>query len=367
MKRATRTAPRHTRPSMTEVVSGIWVRKVPPSNFWNIERHPSVGYTGGSGPLYIEAPTSVVPALLALLGQDPAVPIDSDVSLETRVIGASDISAPLVWATKSGNRLRLFQNRQSPSAVRHPAWRAERGFPSAPDSVASTAEAAAYITDGLRVYVVRTDTGDYYAGFLVGEYPADWPDNSELRSLFTEPGGVKFFTEGLYLNLEDAETPFRAEPGATTALQGSVLDPVTEPGAELPPSATKTFPYASPEVAAAVDTIAMDLAMDWAAETFPDAQIRRMPHNNPGYDILVIQNGAPTRYIEVKGTMTSTPRFYMSENERRFSVENAGSYTLIVFFRIDVASETAECRVREGAIDADELTVLQWQGRLAAD
>jgi hypothetical protein len=108
----------------------------------------------------------------------------------------------------------------------------------------------------------------------------------------------------------------------------------------------------------------MDLAMEWAGQTFADAQIRRMPHNNPGYDIVVVEGGRVVRYIEVKGTKTSIPRFYLSETERRFSGENADQYTLIVFFNLDVEGETADHRAQEGAIAEDDLQVVQWQGKL---
>jgi hypothetical protein len=233
--------------------------------------------------------------------------------------------------------------------------------------VQSTAEAARYIVEGLRVYVLRTAEGTFFAGFLVGGYPPDWPENPDLRTLFSGDGGVKFFDDGLYLEAGDQARPFRVEAGVAATSDGGVLAPPGDEVAEPPPSETKTFPYASPGVAAEVDRIAMDLAIEWAGETFAGAQIRRMPHNNPGYDIVVVEGGRVVRYIEVKGTKTGAPRFYISETERRFADDNADQYTLIVFFSMDVEAETADHRVQEGAITQADLQVVQWQGKLPTD
>jgi Domain of unknown function (DUF3883) len=350
------------------MVSGVWVRQVPPNNFFNIERHSSAGPESGGGALYIEAPSSTVPALLELLGRDPAAVLDDEFAVDTRVIGAPATSAPLVWNSKTGNRMRLFQNRQSGSDVRHPAWRANRGFPTAPDSVASTEEAAEYIADGLRVYVVRTDDGEYYAGFLEDGYPPDWPDNADLRTLFTGRGGVKQFTGGLYLEPVDQAAPFRTDADDTVFAHGGVIETGEDPEAWLPSAVVGgTTAYASPETAAAVDRIAMDLALEYAQARFPDAHVRRMPHNNPGYDILISDGKQPVRYIEVKGTTFANPRFFLSENERRFSEDNAELYTLVVFYDLDLEAETAERVDRDGGISEADLglKVAQWRGTIS--
>jgi hypothetical protein len=335
---------------MAEAITGIWVRRLSHSNFRDIERHPSAGPRGGGGALYIEAPSRDVPALLELLGKDPDDPPDGPFEIATRVAGAPEVSAPLVWSTKSGDRMRLFQNRQS--GVRHPAWTAERGFPEAPDDIRTIEEAARLIPDGLRVYVARTEGDNYDAGFLVGPYPADWPDDEVLRALFTGAGGVRFLTQGLYLEPGDPDRPFHTE--------ADVLEPEETPD-------TTTSPFASPAHARAVDRIAMILAREHVAARFPNAIVTSMPHNNPGYDIRVTEDGRVSRYVEVKGTTAPEPRFFLSENERQFSVDNADLYTLVVFSSIDLDAETAEVTTsRDGAIDRAEAALREvlWKGRL---
>lgn len=350
------------------MVSGIWVRSLPPNNFFNIERGPDAAPPGGGGALYIEVPSSVVPSLLELLGLDAGSTIPDELPINTSVIGDPSETAPLTWRSKTGQRMRLFQNRQSGPDVRHPAWRPERGFPVAPDDVASKEAAATYMPDGLRVYVVRTGGDEFFAGFLAGDYPAAWPPVAELRTLFTGPGGVRFFTSGLYLEPGDAAAPFRTEADAPVATQGGVIAPPDEGGAEAESGVeSSVYPYASPAVAREVDRVAMELALDWATEAFPGAVIQRMPHNNPGYDILVVADRQAARYIEVKGTQLAVPRFFLSENERQFSADNGALYTLVVFYEIDLDAETGVPLHHDGEVtnDAGNLRVTQWRGRLS--
>jgi len=100
-------------------------------------------------------------------------------------------------------------------------------------------------------------------------------------------------------------------------------------------------PWASPETAALVDEIAVDLAFQHAASLYPDARVRRMPHNNPGYDLRVEFTNGPTRYIEVKGTTRVLPHFFMSEGERLFSQDHAAVYSLVVVYALDVVERHA--------------------------
>lgn len=355
-------------PPMADAIHGIWVRGLPPNNFFNIERSPAAAPSGGGGALYIEVPSSVVPSLLQLLGRDAGGPIPDELPIETAVIGDPAVSAPLIWRSKTGKRMRLFQNRQSGADVRHPAWRADRGFPAAPDNVASKEEAAPFIASGLRVYVVRTENDGDFAGFLVGSYPDSWPEIPELRALFAGPGGVRFFTGGLYLEPQDAANPFRTAPDTPVSAHGGIIGAAEEADATDPEAfpVSSVFPYASPAIAREVDRVAMDLALEWVAAEFPDAVIERMPQNNPGYDILVVENGEPTRYIEVKGTLRPLPRFFLSENERQFSADNSDLYTLVVFYEIDLDAETGVPVRRDGEVtqEAARLRVMQWQGRL---
>lgn len=70
----------------------------------------------------------------------------------------------------------------------------------------------------------------------------------------------------------------------------------------------------------------------------PAAVVLEMPHNNPGYDLLV--EGGTHRYIEVKGTSQGEVTFFLSEGERLYSSAHAEEYALFVIYDIDLEART---------------------------
>lgn len=174
-------------------IDRIWWRNVQPGEFYNIERHHRIA--GGGGALYIEIPSSIVPETLDFLGVSGAnvqqLPV---ITIEARVVGQSSVSGPIEFHEKAGGRMRIArQNRQQPNSQRHPAWIAERGFPTAPDGVSSKEEALHYFPDGgLRIYIAKTVEGDYYAGFKEGPRPASVKPNDPDWDLYSQDkvGGV---------------------------------------------------------------------------------------------------------------------------------------------------------------------------------
>jgi len=123
-------------------------------------------------------------------------------------------------------------------------------------------------------------------------------------------------------------------------------------------------PWASPEVALLVDEIAMDLVLDHLGLEYPSARVRRMPHNNPGFDIRVEGDGNSVRYVEVKGTTRALPHFFMSEGERLFSHENGDIYSLITVYAIDLDARTGTVMVRHGLVEGNDLRLrpVTWEG-----
>lgn len=180
-------------PTKLEVES-IWWRNMQPGEFYNIERYPQI--KGGGGSLYIEIPSSMVPETLEFLevsGED----IDHfpPIRIEARVIGAPHISGPIEFQRKKGGRLRIArQNRRQASSERHPAWTERYGFPRADDSISNREEALKYFPEGgLRIYVVKTRTGDYYAGHTKGPRPGNMKVTDPMWDLYPEGrvvGGV---------------------------------------------------------------------------------------------------------------------------------------------------------------------------------
>lgn len=173
-------------------IDKIWWRNVQPGEFYNIERHHQI--PGGGGSLYIEVPSSIVPATLDFLdmsGQNvDALPV---IRIEAGSIGHPSESGPIEFRRKTGGRMRIAsQNRQQPNSQRHPAWSTLRGFPSAPDDVRSKEEALPFFPHGgLRIYIAKDFDGSYFAGFNKGPRPSEMLRSDVTWEMYgTSVGGV---------------------------------------------------------------------------------------------------------------------------------------------------------------------------------
>lgn len=169
----------------------IWWRNVQPGEFYNIERYHQI--EGGGGSLYIEIPSSIVPATLDFLD---ATTTDVDalpaITIRAGVVGQSGMYGDIEFQRKTGRRMRIArQNRQQPTSIRHPAWTPDFGFPTAPSDVRNTAEALPYFPQGgLRIYIAKTVEGDFYAGFTKGARPADMKPNDPAWDLYPQGRAV---------------------------------------------------------------------------------------------------------------------------------------------------------------------------------
>jgi hypothetical protein len=112
---------------------------------------------------------------------------------------------------------------------------------------------------------------------------------------------------------------------------------------------------ATPDEIAIIEQFSVDYAMKKAKEWFPNAKIEVMPRNNPGFDILVTENGKVIRYIEVKGTKTDKPIFNLTENERQFSANNSAIYTILVVWEIDLVNGTCSLARHDGEIPVGKI------------
>ena len=123
--------------------------------------------------------------------------------------------------------------------------------------------------------------------------------------------------------------------------------------------------YAAAEVARAVDEFAMRIAEQELGRRYKGATVVPQPHNNPGFDILLrpAGEGDEVLYVEVKGTQGGSPRFFLSEGERRFSSRQGDRFRLVVVHSIRLDSGTYEVAWHEGPISSDEgvwLHPTQW-------
>lgn len=153
------------------------------------------------------------------------------------------------------------------------------------------------------------------------------------------------------LELADAVEP--AQEGRPTGENGTERDEV------LPD-------YPSSQRAREIDEAGMLQAVRVAEERWPHAEVKRKPHNNPGFDIEVLSADGPW-FVEVKSTGGMVPRFFLSEGERRFDKANAGRYSLLVLTEVDpLWPNVGSVWWHEGdlALPAIELAAHQWLGQL---
>lgn len=170
-------------------IDKVWWRQVQLGEFYNIERHPQIA--GGGGSLYIEIPSSMKEKTLNFLGYEleegeASLPI----SISAHVLTDPGVIGILEFKSKAGGRLRISnQNRRQESTMRHPAWTKAYGFPEAPDWISNREEAADYFPEGgLRIYIARSTSGDYYAGFTMGERPGNMDVNDPNWELYNSKG-----------------------------------------------------------------------------------------------------------------------------------------------------------------------------------
>lgn len=125
--------------------------------------------------------------------------------------------------------------------------------------------------------------------------------------------------------------------------------------------------YADHVTARRVEEISVAVAVKEMQGRF-GSNVHVMPRNNPGFDLRVGTESEPTRFVEVKGTQSPQPVFFMSSGEREFSIRNAERYTLVVVSGISLKDESHQAvAVRDGAVEGNDVTMApsQWRGRLA--
>jgi hypothetical protein len=119
-----------------------------------------------------------------------------------------------------------------------------------------------------------------------------------------------------------------------------------------------------PGRALAIERFAVTTIKRLLQKDYPSAVVIEMPRNNPGYDLRVEIAQRAITFVEVKGTASQSPAFFLSEGERAFSIVHADQYKLFVVHAIDLETESHKIATHLGAVPADRLSPMQWRGLL---
>lgn len=336
---------------MADITRIFW-RAVTNADFFNIERSREAAPEGGGGQSYISVSFRGLTheELGEFLGVEPPSRIAADrptVRLDSvPAVNEPSLHAPLEFAARyrpprRDDRYRIArQNRQF--QARHPAWTRSSGFPEAPDDVASSDDPRMPDLTYLKVYVLRLDTGEFYAGFTnTSTRPAEFPSDTGLNILF-EPfhrdpsAGVIRFGPGS-LPLEDWLVGERAAAGV---VEVEARPPEVVEALEATRVAAGKRPRGQGIRLSTEERRAIELhAVEVATETLEASawNVEDVSAYRP-YDLDCTQEEATLR-VEVKGTTGDGESILLTPGEVAHAHAHAESVALIVVSQIQLARE----------------------------
>ncbi|QZS52664.1 DUF3883 domain-containing protein [Rhodococcus opacus] len=198
-----------------------------------------------------------------------------------------------------------------------------------------------------------TSYGDRYRCTILEYQPFQAPVEFKDGESYREPSANSHASVGFFF-----------QSGVRPIDQGS-FDAICQVG--LPKSSTiGNFAYPDAATAREIDELAMSLAIEKAHRKYPGARIERMPHNNPGFDIRISQDDITVRFIEVKGTRSSEPKFFISAGEVEFARTHSAEYSIWIFYSASVTERRADFVENDGDLSdlVFDLRPVQYAGKL---
>ena len=130
--------------------------------------------------------------------------------------------------------------------------------------------------------------------------------------------------------------------------------------------AKTNVPYHIAETSFEMDEFAVKATVKELCQRYPDKRVTQQSYERLGFDILVGSVEQAIAYVKVKATQHIHPIFYISEAERRFSLENSERFLLSVIYQINLQTETYQVALHQGIVNYSnfEMAATQWQCRL---
>lgn len=331
------------------IVRSVFWRRITKGDFFNIERALDAGPSGGGGQLYIDIPLGGGVSLEEFGEFFSGAPLALDDSrwhpFQLQVYSASHplVVAPLTLTPRRGQNRRYRianQNRQATGGQRHPAWSEDRGFPKAPDDVRSPSDPRMPDLSYLKVFVARTDSGIFLAGFTdSSSIPQAWPRRAGLEVLFdpndgARADGVFHIPADIRFSAEQLAEGSASPSGATRTATGDTLGQSRvirrtevsslrrrvgtasaprplDPRADLDEAVTIQAPRAS-EAEDWVECRLKELNSSRELWRIGNTSLETIPLEDgylPGADLIVLdpRSESPDRFVEVKSASGSLP------------------------------------------------------------
>lgn len=150
-------------------IAELWSMRISAATLYNIERTTDDNPQGGGGAVYIQVAKGLVAGLLQFLRSD--YPENGEI-IEVQVgnfLRPTQPQETLTFSSKSQGRMRIAnQNRHR--ATRLSAWSPDEGFPTL-EAGQNTEDAHVVLEEmeGLRIFLVRGEDGNVWAGYTIGE------------------------------------------------------------------------------------------------------------------------------------------------------------------------------------------------------
>ena len=197
-----------------ETIEQIFFRKINPSDFRNM--YSVAVPSSGGGQTYIEAAGISDEALASFLKYSEMIaPSSMNESrmafrINCYVIGGLDKYAFIEFHPRRGRNYRIIRQTEN---YRHPAWKAENGFPTPKknsDGAYIDDSSFAGIIDNLLIVIIRTSYRKYYAWFVnASEMPSNWPRDVGLEAMYTgERRGILVFEDATLEFVSNFDCPF---------------------------------------------------------------------------------------------------------------------------------------------------------------
>ena len=114
-----------------------------------------------------------------------------------------------------------------------------------------------------------------------------------------------------------------------------------------------------------IDQYAMEIATKYLNQQYPGQKIIQQPYGTPGFDIVIGNLSESCFYAKLKSTQSLIPKFYLSEVDRRFSIDKQNQYLLILIYGINLFNKTYHLKTHQGEIQPSKFLMLphQWSVR----